>query len=301
MTIMGKCVLVAGFFVLALAFSVGAADTAAAVKAFRVGDLQMWAIADSMGERSMDVFKAADPALLDQYVPTGKTPSAIMTFALKTGGKTILIDTGLGSPSGDRASRLMAGLKSIDLDPETIDVVLITHMHGDHIGGLIWDGKKAFPNATVLIGKVELDFWLAGSSMEQYPSRKANFELVRKVVDMYGDKVKTFAFDEAVAEGVTAVSAVGHTPGHTAFFIESGSEKLLCIGDLLHAAALQFPHPEINASYDMVPELAAVSRQTLLEFTATHNYLIAGMHLPFAGIGRVEKIGEGSYTYKPEF
>ena len=298
MTVIDKASLLAGCCFLLLSLSAFAAGAETAVQKFRVGDAEIWAIADSLSDRGMDVFKGADPAAIEKYVPTGKTPSAIMTFAVRLDGKMLLLDTGLGNSTG-RVGNLMAGLAQAGIAPEDIETILITHMHGDHIGGLIWDDGQAFPNADVLIGKAELDFWLDEKMLAENPGRKGNFDLARRVADLYGDRIRTFGFGETVVPGITSMAAVGHTPGHVALLLESGSEKLLCIGDLLHAAALQFPRPDINASFDMNPEQAAASRVAFLDYAAANSIPIAGMHLPFAGVGRVEKASEGGFRYTP--
>lgn len=300
MTFMDNMLLLAGCGVLLLSLSAFAAGAETAVQSFRVGKAEVWAIADSLSDRDMDVFKGADPAAIEKYVPSGNTPSAIMTFAIRLDGKMYLLDTGLGNSTG-RVGNLMAGLALAGIAPEDIGTVLITHMHGDHVGGLIWDGGQAFPNAQVLIGKAEFDFWLDEKMLAENPGRKGNFDLARRVADLYGDRIRTYGFGEVVVPGITSMAAVGHTPGHSALLLESDSEKLLCIGDLLHAAALQFPRPDINASYDMDPDQAAASRVAILEYAATNGIPIAGMHLPFAGVGQVEKVDGGGFRYTPKF
>lgn len=261
---------------------------------FQIGSFIIWTVADSTGERDMSVF-TADAELLKRYVPAGKAPSGVMTFVLRTADQNILIDTGHGRPQ----SRLMPGLAAIGLKPEDINLILITHMHGDHIGGLLSEGARAFPKAKVLIGRKEHDFWLNKNSPAEFPGREANFDLAQKVVDIYGDDVQTFQFEEEIVLGVKALEAGGHTPGHTAFLMESGGRRLLCIGDLLHAAALQFPRPDLNASYDMAPDQARASRERILKMAADEGLPIAGMHVAFPALGRVIKTGENSYEFQP--
>ncbi|MCL2768326.1 MAG: MBL fold metallo-hydrolase [Synergistaceae bacterium] len=268
------------------------------VAEFSVGKARVWAIADSTGERDMNVFPDADQNAISKLVPSGKSPSATMVFLVKNGNETILVDTGNGTPSGDRASLLGAGLKRIGVDPGEITIILITHMHGDHIGGLIRGGDKAFPSARVLSARIELDFWLDKKSVELFPNRKAGFELVQRIFSIYDSVSETFEFGTEVAPGIKAIDARGHTPGHTVFLLESEGEKLLFWGDLVHAAALQFPRPDINASYDMNPQESASARARFMELAATENLPIAGVHLPFPGIGTVEKNPEGGYVFK---
>lgn len=266
---------------------------AAEVQRFNLGSAEIWAIADSTGDRDMGVFEA-DPALVTQYAPTGKSPSGVLTFVVKTADRTILIDTG----HGNAASQLVPGLLRAGFNPDEVDTVLITHMHGDHIGGLFRDGGAAFPNAKVLIGDVEFKFWTSEISRNEFPDRKANFDMAHRVKDTYGKAIGVFEFGDVVAPGITALDSRGHTPGHTVFMLEFGGEKLMCIGDLVHAAALQFPHPEINARYDMVPDQAKAARAKYLEMSASQDVPVAGMHLPFPGIGKAERKG-AAYTYRP--
>ena len=269
---------------------------AAQTAEFPIGKATVWAIADSTGDRDMSVFSGVEPATLSQYVPSGKTASATMAFLVKIENEIVLIDTGMGTPSGDRASRLDEGLKQVEVAPEQVTLVLITHMHGDHIGGLVKDGTKAFPSARVLSSKVEHDFWLDPKSVELFPNRAGGFEMARNILGLYGPSSQTFDFNSTVAPGILAIDARGHTPGQAAFLLESDGEKILFWGDIVHAAGLQFPRPDFNAQYDMDTGESIVARIRFMEKAAEGKLLIAGSHLPFPAVGTVEK-GMKGYVY----
>ena len=269
----------------------------AQVTKFTVGKASVWAIADSANDRDMSVFSGADPQVVSQYAPSGKSPCAIMVFLVKVEDELILIDAGMGAPSGERASRLHDGLKQIGVTPEQITKILLTHMNIDHIGGLLWNDKKAFPTARLLSVKAEYDFWLDEKSAELHPSRKPNFDLARKILEIYSSNSETFEFGAMVAPGILAIDARGHTPGQAAFLLESEGEKLLFWADIIHAAALQFPRPDINAHFDIIPELAASARVRFMEMAVNEKLPVAGSHHPFPGIGMVEKGESSGYVY----
>jgi glyoxylase-like metal-dependent hydrolase (beta-lactamase superfamily II) len=277
---------------------------AAGVASFQVGSVTVFAIADSTGDRDMSVFTsmkpAPDPDVLRRFVPSGRTPSAILAFVLKFADSCILIDAGLGNDQGgERASLLMERLRQAGIMPGDIASVLLTHMHGDHIGGLIWKGEKAFPNANVLVNDLEAGFWLDKEQGNRFPANKAGFALAESVMPRYGESVKTFAFGELAPFGLTALDARGHTPGHTAFMLESEGSRMLFWGDLVHAAALQFPRPDISSVYDMDPARAAAVRAEMMETAAARDIPVAGAHLPFPGVGRVRALPGGGYQFVP--
>ena len=225
-----------------------------------------------------------DSAKVEQLSPSGSVPSSIHAFLVKKDNKLALFDTGNGI---DKGGKLLSRLDSAGYEPENIDYIILTHMHGDHIGGLIdATGAAVFPKATLHVAAPERDHWQTQADR--------NGVLARKVLAAYAGRVKTFAFGEAPIPGVTALDAAGHTPGHTVYETES----FLIVGDLLHAAAVQFPRPEISSTYDVDPTQAAATRRRFYARAAAPGKTIAGMHLPYPGLGTVAKDGEG-FRYVP--
>ena len=190
-------------------------------------------------------------------------PSSISAYLIKTNGKMILFDAGLG-PS--RNGQLLNELSKINVTPEQIDYVYITHFHGDHIGGMLnADGEKVFTNAEVYVSRLEKE------------SDLGKGEQAVKMFEKYGDKIHVFNFGDKLPEDVLAIDAVGHTPGHTAF--QKGN--LLIVGDLMHALALQLKYPEYCPNFDGDKEKAIASRKRILEYAKTNGLTISGMHLPY--------------------
>ena len=223
-------------------------------------------IRDNASPRLMPrtLFPDATDALMDSLSFQEGIPASVSTFLIECAGKQMLFDTGVGAPD----SRMMESLKSLNVKPEDIDCLFLTHFHGDHIGGMMKGDSVVFPNAEVYASKVEYDAWMAMPA-----ERKAQ---VVKTMDAYKERLHLFEFGGTFSGNVVAMEAVGHTPGHTVF--QSG--KLLVIGDLIHGAALQLEHPEYCASYDMDKEAAVKARKYFLQYAKDNQLTMAGMHLP---------------------
>lgn len=191
-------------------------------------------------------------------------PSSISCFLLRTEGKTILLDAGLGAP----ISQLMPKLEEEGVKADSLGLIYITHMHPDHIGGLLKEGEKAFPNAELWINRVEVEAW---SQME---GEQAAFP--KAVLAAYKDNLHLFEAGDTLTGGVSTIAAYGHTPGHTLF----QKDSILVIADLMHGAALQMEHPEFCPFFDMAPEAATESRVRILEYARQNNLTMYGMHLP---------------------
>lgn len=260
------------------------------------GKVQIFAIQDRPGEMPVELFSGpASPEERARYFTDGKAPASINVFLLRIGGKNILVDTGFGTVAPGQ-SALVPALNKLGLAPESIDLVVLTHMHMDHAGGLLMHKERAFPKANVLAAKAELDFWLELAAKD---AKNPNGQLVKRVVEVYGkDVLSPFAFGDEILPGVTAIDASGHTPGHTALLFEVEGKSLLVIGDLVHAAALQIALPEECARYDMDRSKAIASRIKILNMAAEKNIPIAGMHVPFPGYGGVKKLEKG-FAFSP--
>ncbi|MDR1286956.1 MAG: MBL fold metallo-hydrolase [Treponema sp.] len=261
-----------------MTFPLGADET---VFAWKTGDFEVYTLVENRGPGRPGVLIDPPPAGVERYLEGG-FESETNAFLIKAPGRVVLVDTGFGAA-------LFDNLQALGVDPEQVDAVLITHMHGDHIGGLARDGKALFPNAGVYLAEKERDFWT-----------KTN--LNRGAVEAlapYGGKVTVFRPGELggtaleILPGIKAAAAFGHTPGHTVFLLESRGEKLLIWGDLMHVQKIQFPMPAISVTYDTDPAEAAMSRIRILSYVAANGIPVAGMHLVYPAVGTVHSEGNG--------
>lgn len=235
------------------------------METIQVGSVNVTWIQDNAGDRPMarSLFPDAGDALIDSLSLREGVPSTVSVFVVKTDSVVILFDTGLGAAD----SRLQAGLKSLGMEPSDVRYLYLTHMHGDHIGGMLTaEGKVVFPNAEVYVSKPEHDYWMTASSNPR----------AAKTLEAYRNKLHLFAFGDTLPGGVAAMEAVGHTPGHTVFQVG----RLLVVGDLFHGLALQLAHPEICATYDMDKEKAVETRKRFIRYAQENELTMAGMHLP---------------------
>jgi glyoxylase-like metal-dependent hydrolase (beta-lactamase superfamily II) len=225
--------------------------------------------------------------------------SSVNGFLINTGTKLVLIDTGAGSSFVPTVGKLVANLKASGYRPEQVDEIYITHMHPDHVGGLVADGQRVFPNAVVRAAQAEGDYWLSKAKMAAAPKEgQGTFEDAMKALGPYvaAHKYRPFQGDVELVPGVRAVAAPGHTPGHTLYMVESKGEKLLLWGDLMHIAAAQFPDPAVVIRFDTDSASATEQRKKVFADAAANRYYVGGAHLPFPGIGHLRANGAG-YTF----
>ncbi len=266
---------------------------------FKVGELECFVVSDGDIKAPLPMFAAnvsktqAENALRDYLLATDRLALHVNTLLVRSGNKTVLIDTGAGANLGPTTGQLITNLARAGFAPEDITDVVFTHAHGDHAGGNTdATGKIVFPNALFHFSQNEWETWTAknvnlGQTKVDEKTRKFYIELAQKNLLPLKDRIRLFKPGAEIVTGVSSVAAVGHTPGHTAYLIASGSESVLHAGDFAHHYAFQIAHPEWFTAVDFDPHQAVATRKKLLDRAATDRTLIVGSHMPFPGLGHI--------------
>ena len=265
-------------------------------KAVAVGDFSVVPFFDGPHSYVLKLFYGADEAAMLQVAGTQPVPAAYNVFLIKRGSERLLVDTGNGTLRPDRTGQLPLCLQRAKIAPEGISKILITHLHGDHAGGLVKDDKPAFPKAKVYIAKAEYDYWTNEASMPQAPEhRRWLFPRIQNVLRVLEQNKLAVFFTpgDMVSPNIMSADLAGHTPGHTGFMLSSDGKELFFVGDLLHGAALQMPRPDITFDADVDQPKAKEMRLRMFKQLAEAKTPIAGAHLPFPGIGLVQAEGDG--------
>jgi glyoxylase-like metal-dependent hydrolase (beta-lactamase superfamily II) len=269
-----------------------------------LGDFRITVLSDGTAPRDVPKIMSKPDEVRAAYAAAHEAlpvELSINCFLVDTGTHRMLVDTGAGELFGAASGQLVANLRAAGYQPEDIDVILLTHIHGDHSGGLSIGGKRVFPNALVYVDRHDPDYWLNASVEASAPAnRRTTFVQSHKTVDPYIDAGKLRTFDGATElfPGVRTVPEHGHTPGLTGYMIESQGQRLLLWGDIVHSAEVQFRDPSVTVEYDVDPKQAAASRQRILSDAAQQGYLVGGAHISFPGLGHVRADKTG-YSWIP--
>lgn len=301
------------FVAVAAAFALAPAYAAAPMAKFQapgfyramLGDFELTVLSDGTVDLPVDKLlkqpaEKTNKALLKSFE---KVPleTSVNGFLINTGSKLILIDAGAASLFGPTLGKLASHLKAAGYQPEQVDEIYITHMHADHVGGLIAGGKLAFPNAVVRAGKADADYWLSQANMDKAPAdKKGSFQGAMSSMNPYvaANKFQPITQDGELVPGISSHTTAGHTPGHITYMIESKGQKLALLGDLMHVAAVQFDNPSVTIAFDSDEKIAESSRKEAFAAAAKAGYLIGAAHLSFPGLGHLKANGK-SYTFVP--
>ena len=272
-----------------------------------VGDLEVTSLYDGGGQFEPRWLNGQKKVMTAVASTVQKEPhfldGAESGFLVNTGKQVILVDAGAGQWWGGGAlGRLETSLRSAGYTPEQVDLVLITHLHSDHIGGLTTrDGRRVFSNAEVYVAKAENDFWLSSEIAAKAPKEAQEFFQGAQAISapyIKAGRWHTFSSSDEIGEGIKIVPLPGHTPGHTGYEFSSKGQRILFWGDLIHAQSVQLKHPGVSVAFDIDPAAAVATRKKWLPALVEGKLLIAGPHMAFPGAGRLRKDGN-AYSWAP--
>jgi glyoxylase-like metal-dependent hydrolase (beta-lactamase superfamily II) len=279
---------------------------------FKLGGFEVTPIMDSKviragltpsfgGEANADAVKALAKA---NRIDADRYEHPFTPIVVNTGKELVLFDTGNGSLREEHeqlkgrlpAGNLVARMKEAGYKPEDVDVVVLTHGHPDHIGGLTKGGQPVFPNARYVFGATEFDFWNRGENVRE--ARRFNRELYVKIVVPLANRATMIKPGDEVVPGIRAVDAFGHSPGLLAFTIESEGKRMINWADTAGHYIVSLQRPDLHLDVDDDKDKAVATRKRIFDMVASENMLVAGFHMPFPGLGYVERAG-GGYRWVP--
>jgi len=286
-----------------------AGKQAASFYRYKVGDIEVTVLSDGIARVPVtEAFvlnvkpEEVNAALREAYMEPGVFIGPYNPIVLNTGTKLVLVDMGTGEAnyiaSKGVAGQLLANMAAAGIDPKTIDTIIISHYHGDHVNGLLKaDNSLAFPNAEVLVPAPEHKYWTDAGEESRAPTPRIAdiFKGVRRVIGNAEvmKRLRTYEWDKEVIPGVLAVGTPGHTPGHTSHIVASGASKVYVQADVTHAPFLFARHPGWHAFYDHEAVQAEATRRKVYDMLAAEKMLVQGFHYPFPSVAHVEKTAAG--------
>jgi len=288
--------------VISPAFAQKTPDPAKGFVTYKVGAAEVTALYDGIWEKPHDPAFIANAsvedvkaAMVKAGLPADFVSIPFTVAVVKNGGKTILCDSGTGGQVQPTAGKMMTNMQAAGIDPAKIDTILISHFHPDHIFGLMErdTNKPVFPNAEIVVSDAEYKFWTDPALIDRLPEARKGLARRIQAVFPTWKNIRQVSGEPEVAPGMRFVTAPGHTPGHRAFHLSSGSSQLMLSNDATYVPALVMANPGWHGQYDQDAVTAEATRRKLLDRVIADNIMLSGYHFPFPGAGRIAKDGTG--------
>ncbi len=271
-----------------------------------LGDFEITVLNDGTLDLPVDKLLKQPPektnAALAKSFQKSPVQTSVNGFLINTGSKLVLIDTGAASLFGPTLGQLLTNLRLSGYKPEQVDEIYISHMHGDHVGGLAYNEQRVFPNATVRAGKLDADYYLNQANLDKASGQaKDDFQGPMVSINPYvkAGKFQPIVANSELAPGIKSYFNGGHTPGHITYVVESKGQKLVLLGDLVHVQAVQFENPGVGIEFDSDSKVAIAERKEAFAAAAKEGYLIGAPHLSFPALGHVRGNAKTGYVFVP--
>jgi glyoxylase-like metal-dependent hydrolase (beta-lactamase superfamily II) len=287
-----------------------ATPTNAVVYHFTLGDAKATVISDGTLTFPVGFFvpnvdpKAAATALADNFLSTDNVLAHLNVLYLETDEHRVLIDTGAGNTFGPTVGYLANNLEAAGIAPDTIDTIIITHAHPDHIGGILDDeGNPVFTNASYYISETEWNFWMAPTvdmpnSLADADTQTTTVAVAKEWLGAIASRTTRFALGDEIIPGIVSEPSVGHTPGQASYLITSGNDSLLATGDVFFSDPLNLENPDWEVAFDTDPQAGVATRKQLLDTVVGDRRQLLVPHMPFPGLGHVRAQGN-AYGWEP--
>ena len=274
------------------------------VQTHTVGAAKVTAISDGFLPIGPEALQGVDAEtyaarLAEAHITAEQHPTGVNALLIETGDARVLVDAGTGAIMGPTLGALGASMAAIGVDPASITHLVATHLHPDHVGGVLVDGQNVFSGAELIVSANDVAFWTDPDVKAGAPEGfHSFFDLAVGVVQSFGDRVREVSGEADLGPGLTAMPMPGHTPGHMGVMLESDGAQLLLWGDILHVPPVQLADPAVTIAFDVDADTARSTRASVLDMVATDGLAVAGAHISFPGIGYLEKAGSG-YHWTP--
>jgi glyoxylase-like metal-dependent hydrolase (beta-lactamase superfamily II) len=282
---------------------------------FQVGNHEAWTLHDGfLGGEPVQQYAVgvSDAEIAAQFAPHSLNPERIQLglnpILFRWGDKLILTDTGIGSVAGEPIGLLDKRLNALGIGHDDIDVVLLTHLHLDHIGGLLdrTSRRSRFPRARIFISRSEIEFWQVPepdvSQLKNVPPELVELTIhcAHDALEILAKQIESFAPETDVLDGVHSIALPGHTPGQSGYLFQSSGSRFMVIGDAVHDPVLHIERPEWTSMGDARPRETVSTRREILARLADEGLRFQAYHFPFPSLGYIRSNGDGKYVFEPE-